>query len=191
MRPTRPSNGRPMTFPKRPRELKRGRCSRSRLRRWQPTRCGIARCSTAWPACASSRSSADCEPAPRRPPAPPAAPPPVDGPAVPPPPLEAEPEPAIGMADDDNPFTPDVLGAESPPAGAVAAGVTIVPRKSAVAQGKRAARAGQRELDLVSGEYRLPPLDILALPSRVTTETKIDEGALEQNARLLETVLDD
>jgi S-DNA-T family DNA segregation ATPase FtsK/SpoIIIE len=121
----------------------------------------------------------------------PAAPPPVDGPAVPPPPLEAEPEPAIGMADDDNPFTPDVLGAESPPAGAVAAGVTIVPRKSAVAQGKRAARAGQRELDLVSGEYRLPPLDILALPSRVTTETKIDEGALEQNARLLETVLDD
>ena len=66
-----------------------------------------------------------------------------------------------------------------------------MPRKSAVAQGKRAARAGQRELDLATGEYQLPPLDILSLPSRVTTETKIDEEALEQNARLLETVLDD
>jgi DNA segregation ATPase FtsK/SpoIIIE, S-DNA-T family len=100
--------------------------------------------------------------------------------------------PAASAADtaDDNPFTPDALGAE-PLAPAVAAGgVTIVPRKS-VAQGKRAAKAGQRELDLVTGEYRLPPLDILSLPSRVSTETKIDEEALEQNARLLETVLDD
>jgi len=31
----------------------------------------------------------------------------------------------------------------------------------------------------------------LSLPSRVSTETKIDEAALEQNARLLETVLED
>ena len=66
-----------------------------------------------------------------------------------------------------------------------------MPRKSAAAQGKRAAKAGQRELDLATGEYKLPPLDILSLPSRVSTETKIDEEALEQNARLLETVLDD
>jgi S-DNA-T family DNA segregation ATPase FtsK/SpoIIIE len=92
-------------------------------------------------------------------------------------------------AEDDNPFTPDAL-AEPAPA-AASTGVTIVPRKSSAAQGKRAARAGQRELDLVTGEYKLPPLDILSLPSRVSTETKIDEEALEQNARLLETVLDD
>ena len=93
-------------------------------------------------------------------------------------------------ADDDNPFTPDALAADQPPP-AGANGVTIVPRKSAAAQGKRAAKAGQRELDLATGEYKLPPLDILSLPSRVSTETKIDEEALEQNARLLETVLDD
>jgi DNA segregation ATPase FtsK/SpoIIIE, S-DNA-T family len=91
---------------------------------------------------------------------------------------------------DDNPFTPDALGAEPIAPSVAAGGVTIVPRKS-VAQGKRAARAGQRELDLVTGEYRLPPLDILGLPSRVSAEAKIDEEALEQNARLLETVLDD
>jgi DNA segregation ATPase FtsK/SpoIIIE, S-DNA-T family len=93
-------------------------------------------------------------------------------------------------ADDDNPFTPDSFAAEPAPPGAPS-GVTIVPRKSAAAQGKRAAKAGQRELDLATGEYKLPPLDILSLPSRVSTETKIDEEALEQNARLLETVLDD
>jgi S-DNA-T family DNA segregation ATPase FtsK/SpoIIIE len=96
---------------------------------------------------------------------------------------------AVAPVDDDNPFRPDTLATEPPPA--AASGVTIVPRKNVVAQGKRAARAGQRELDLVSGEYKLPPLDYLSLPSRVSTETKIDEEALEQNARLLETVLDD
>jgi S-DNA-T family DNA segregation ATPase FtsK/SpoIIIE len=97
-------------------------------------------------------------------------------------------EPAEG---DENPFTPDpLLGDQQQPTPA-ASGVKIIPRKSAVAQGKRAARAGQRELDLGGGEYQLPPLDLLSLPSRITTETKIDESALEQNARLLETVLED
>src|SRR5204862_166724 len=91
---------------------------------------------------------------------------------------------------DENPFTPDTLLTE-PPAEVAAPGVKIVPRKSAAAQGKRAAKAGQRELDLGGGEYHLPPFDLLSLPSRVSTETKIDEGALEQNARLLETVLED
>jgi S-DNA-T family DNA segregation ATPase FtsK/SpoIIIE len=101
-------------------------------------------------------------------------------------------EPAIEPIDDDNPFTPDALQAEQVPAVAATPGVRIIPRKAGgLTQGKRAARAGQRELDLGSGEYRLPPLDILSLPSRVSTETKIDEEALEQNARLLETVLDD
>ncbi|MFO1163163.1 MAG: DNA translocase FtsK 4TM domain-containing protein [Reyranellaceae bacterium] len=92
---------------------------------------------------------------------------------------------------EDNPFAPDALPAEQPAAAASAAGVKIIQRKGAAAQGKRAAKAGQRELDLATGEYRLPPLDILALPSRVSPDTKIDEEALEQNARLLETVLDD
>ncbi len=101
---------------------------------------------------------------------------------------QAASQPEAG-ADDDNPFTPDALA--DPQAPAAANGVTIVPRKSAAAQGKRAAKAGQRELDLATGEYKLPPLDILSLPSRVSSETKIDEEALEQNARLLETVLDD
>ena len=81
---------------------------------------------------------------------------------------------------DENPFTPDdALDSEPSPVPATPAGVKIVPRKSSAAQGKRAAKAGQRELDLATGEYKLPPLDILSLPSRVNTETKIDEEALE------------
>ena len=98
-----------------------------------------------------------------------------------------------GEEGDENPFAPDALLGEPPttPAGVSANGVKIVPRKSAAAQGKRAAKGGQRELDLGGGDYQLPPLDLLSLPSRVSTETRIDEGALEQNARLLETVLED
>ncbi len=92
---------------------------------------------------------------------------------------------------DENPFTPDnALDVEQPAVAAAQPGVKIVPRKSAAAQGKRAAKAGQRELDLAN-DYKLPPLDILSLPSRVNAQPKIDEEALEQNARLLETVLDD
>jgi S-DNA-T family DNA segregation ATPase FtsK/SpoIIIE len=131
-----------------------------------------------------------------RPGAPPAESPPFE-------PVDAElPQPVVSLAEpeprdegsDENPFTPDSLLAEQVPAAAGAAigGPRIIPRKSgALSQGKRAAKAGQRELDLVTGEYRLPPLDILSLPSRINVETKIDEEALEQNARLLETVLDD
>jgi S-DNA-T family DNA segregation ATPase FtsK/SpoIIIE len=104
-------------------------------------------------------------------------------------PVPAAEIPAAAPADDPNPFTPDALPAE--PAAVAAGGPKIIARKASTAQGKRAARAGQRELDLGGGEYQLPPLDILAKPARVGAETKIDEEALEQNARLLETVLDD
>jgi S-DNA-T family DNA segregation ATPase FtsK/SpoIIIE len=119
------------------------------------------------------------------------APPAVDAPPMAEAPAPEALAPAADEAvDSDNPFVPDALAAESNAPPVAAGGVTIVPRKAA-AQGRRAARAGQRELDLATGEYRLPPLDILALPSRISSEGKIDEEALEQNARLLETVLDD
>ena len=137
--------------------------------------------------------------------APPQALPPTAVPVAPVAPAAAPPQPAIyqepaalaGEAageeeDEENPFAPDTLEAEQPEAAAppAPAAVKIVPRKTAAAQGKRAAKAGQRELDL-GNEYKLPPLDILSLPSRVGNEPKIDEEALEQNARLLETVLED
>ena len=104
--------------------------------------------------------------------------------------VNAQPEDAADEEGDENPFAPDTLiadpASEEAPGGS---GVKIIPRKPSTVQGKRA-RSGQRELAL-GGDYRLPPLDLLSLPPRVAAETKIDEAALEQNARLLETVLED
>jgi S-DNA-T family DNA segregation ATPase FtsK/SpoIIIE len=54
--------------------------------------------------------------------------------------------------------------------------------------GKRAAREAQASL-LESEEFELPPLHLLAEPSR--QKTTINPQTLEQNARLLEGVLDD
>src|SRR5205085_6214696 len=93
---------------------------------------------------------------------------PAEGSALPPPGSEFEALAGTAVTDeyDDNPFAPDTLLGEQPAAAdTLALGVKIVPRKSAAAQGRRAARAGQRELDLGVGEYRLPPLDLLSLPS--------------------------
>ncbi len=60
-------------------------------------------------------------------------------------------------------------------------------------------KAGRREQDErqpalnLKGpdEYQLPPLNLLHLPRSAGREKSVDEHALEQNARLLESVLDD
>ncbi|MEE8535569.1 MAG: DNA translocase FtsK 4TM domain-containing protein, partial [Kiloniellales bacterium] len=57
---------------------------------------------------------------------------------------------------------------------------------------RRAAAARQRSLDLASGDdYRIPPLNLLHLPSAAEQSGRVDEDALSKNARLLETVLQD
>ena len=60
---------------------------------------------------------------------------------------------------------------------------------AAIKSGKRAGREAQPSL-LKSDEYELPPLLLLA-EAKKQAVTKISEDALEQNARLLEGVLDD
>ncbi len=58
--------------------------------------------------------------------------------------------------------------------------------------GKRASAEIQPALDLEpSDEYRLPPLSLLNRPRGGGRTEVVDEEALEQNARLLESVLDD
>ncbi len=71
--------------------------------------------------------------------------------------------------------------------------VEMQPRMAEVAARKAPApKKQQRSLDLGSGgKYHLPPLDLLAAPKPGDRTTKIDESALAQNARLLESVLDD
>ncbi len=56
---------------------------------------------------------------------------------------------------------------------------------------KRAAGARQTSFDLKTGEYQLPPLDILELPPESRVDPSINKDALEQNARVLKSVLED
>jgi len=56
--------------------------------------------------------------------------------------------------------------------------------------GKRVAREAQTSL-LASTEFTLPPLHLLTEPKSADRKTQINIDALEQNARLLEGVLDD
>jgi S-DNA-T family DNA segregation ATPase FtsK/SpoIIIE len=52
-------------------------------------------------------------------------------------------------------------------------------------------RSKQEGLKLVSGEYQLPSLELLAEPVRVPGAAQLTDDALEENARMLEAVLAD
>jgi S-DNA-T family DNA segregation ATPase FtsK/SpoIIIE len=67
----------------------------------------------------------------------------------------------------------------------------VMQRPQPLESGRRTAPAGGAPLDLVPDvQPMLPPLDLLAKPPAIKTET-IDEAALDRNARTLETVLED
>ena len=57
--------------------------------------------------------------------------------------------------------------------------------------GRREERERQKRLDLYEDGFQLPPLDLLAEADDLALADIPDEEALEQNARLLETVLQD
>ena len=57
---------------------------------------------------------------------------------------------------------------------------------------KRAAREAQPKLPLEpASDYQLPPLNLLTRPKASTVAAQLTDDALQQNARLLESVLDD
>jgi len=61
-----------------------------------------------------------------------------------------------------------------------------------VKQGRKAEEAAQRSLDFdAPPRYRLPPLDLLQPPPPAIVGEGMSKSALEQNARMLKTVLDD
>ncbi|MCP4326843.1 MAG: cell division protein FtsK [Alphaproteobacteria bacterium] len=68
----------------------------------------------------------------------------------------------------------------------------VAPKKKKAKPGRRAERDRQPTLDLLpQEEYHLPPLDLLELPARSAATDKVDDEALAQNARYLESVLQD
>ena len=79
-----------------------------------------------------------------------------------------------------------------PPSGAMTPKRHIVAaRRKKPLVGKRAAQTDQGSLDLGTGEYILPPLDALDELPNDNGQRKQDEVALAENARLLESVLED
>ena len=68
----------------------------------------------------------------------------------------------------------------------------VAPKAAGVTPGRRAEKARQATLDLMpGGAYEPPPADLLDLPPATTQGAAADREALAQNARLLESVLDD
>ena len=96
-------------------------------------------------------------------------------------------EPSLSVDDDDgaNAGPPIEVGVPLTP------GRVRKPKKKA-RKSRRAQNEQQPALALGDGEeYQLPALHLLAQPARTQQGRGINEGSLEQNARLLETVLDD
>ena len=68
----------------------------------------------------------------------------------------------------------------------------VEPRQPKAKQGKRATKERQQSLDLsLDSEFQLPPLDLLTSETKTKGKSQVTTDMLEQNARLLESVLDD
>ncbi len=83
--------------------------------------------------------------------------------------------------------------APKPPAAAAEASPDLVaPPRPRTKPGKKGRHAGQGSLDFgTSGAYELPPLLLLEVPAESAHASALNRDALEKNARLLETVLQD
>ncbi|GIK97921.1 MAG: hypothetical protein BroJett029_21300 [Alphaproteobacteria bacterium] len=93
--------------------------------------------------------------------------------------------PALDEDEEEEIPAPPVGRVESPKGGLVAG------KKPRPKAGRRGAAAGQATLDLDDDEYALPPLDLLEQPPVNKAAQRMSEEALEKNARLLESVLED
>ncbi|MGH6880224.1 MAG: DNA translocase FtsK 4TM domain-containing protein, partial [Hypericibacter sp.] len=101
-------------------------------------------------------------------------------------------EPHLGAEDDEDSAGEPVHAPAARVAERPEAGPRVEAPKARPKPGKRAERDRQPALDLVSNEeYTLPPLELLAKPPANPVAQKMSEAALEQNARLLESVLQD
>ncbi len=68
----------------------------------------------------------------------------------------------------------------------------VAPKPLKVRTGRKAEQANQGKLDFGEDEnYRFPPLDLLQPPPEIAGSTALNRDALEQNAKLLSTVLED
>ena len=67
----------------------------------------------------------------------------------------------------------------------------VAPKAPKPKTGKRAEKLRQGKLPLAEGEYSLPPLDLLDKAAEKKGQGTLSQDALEQNAKMLSSVLDD
>ena len=101
--------------------------------------------------------------------------------------------PSAGPPDDDDDEDPPPLVLDrpaEPESRSLRAerGEPLVASKPAAPKKSETRRQSRLALEQVGGDYRLPPLDLLA-PTKSGPVAKLDENALSANARLLESVL--
>jgi S-DNA-T family DNA segregation ATPase FtsK/SpoIIIE len=86
----------------------------------------------------------------------------------------------------------DIMDAPLADEGAVSgSAVHVADKKPAPKKGRRAAREAQTNLAFDKSTYELPPLRLLAEHKKPRQTVNLSKDALEANARMLETVLDD
>jgi DNA segregation ATPase FtsK/SpoIIIE, S-DNA-T family len=69
---------------------------------------------------------------------------------------------------------------------------SVSPKAENPKTGRKAVAKRQRKLNLIPGEeFELPPHNLLEAPPERTVSNKVNKGTLQQNARLLESVLKD
>ncbi len=72
------------------------------------------------------------------------------------------------------------------------AGEMVVPKKPPMKTSRKAAEQSQHRFDFEDDDgYGFPPLDLLHAPPRPAVHDAVNRGALEENAKLLASVLDD
>jgi S-DNA-T family DNA segregation ATPase FtsK/SpoIIIE len=85
----------------------------------------------------------------------------------------------------------DTIDAPLADEGALSGGVHVADKKPAPKKGRRAAREAQATLAFDKSTYELPPLRLLTEHKKPRQASTLSKDALEANARMLETVLDD
>jgi len=101
-----------------------------------------------------------------------------------------EPRPAGILPDED--VAADWAPRPAPPKPTIAmAGSRVAPPPARPKSGQRVEREAQRSFVADDGDFTLPPIHFLAEPKNVARDASLSADALEQNARMLEGVLED
>ncbi|HXV29769.1 MAG TPA: DNA translocase FtsK [Sinorhizobium sp.] len=99
--------------------------------------------------------------------------------------------PAGILPDDDDDVAADWAPKAAPPRPTIAAGSRVASPPPRPKSGQRIEREAQRSFVEDDGDFALPPIHFLAEPKNIARDASLSADALEQNARMLEGVLED